>query len=173
MPKESYAVGLQIILVFWWLVQCSVHLLCCVLSRFSCVRLFATPMDCSLPGSSVHGFLQARNWSGLPCSPPRDLLHPGIEPASLTSPALAGGFFTTSPVIGVQGYEKMLFQFWMITRALEQDFLFPFSSQPPHLPTFCLISSPQGSLQDLLKNIDYILFLCCLKPIKALLLHLE
>ena len=25
-----------------------------------------------------------------------DLPHPGIEPASLTSPALAGGFFTLS-----------------------------------------------------------------------------
>ena len=26
----------------------------------SCVQLFATPMDCSLPGSSVHGIFQAR-----------------------------------------------------------------------------------------------------------------
>ena len=30
-------------------------------------------MDCSLPGSSVHGILQARIWSGLPCPPPGDL----------------------------------------------------------------------------------------------------
>ena len=29
------------------------------LSRFSCVRL-CDPMDCSLPGSSVHWILQAR-----------------------------------------------------------------------------------------------------------------
>ena len=37
-------------------------------------------------------------WSGLPCSPPRDLPDPGIEPPmSLVSPALAGGFFTTAP----------------------------------------------------------------------------
>ena len=27
-------------------------------------------MDCSLPGSSVHGILQARYWSGLPYPPP-------------------------------------------------------------------------------------------------------
>ena len=88
--------------------------------------------------------------------------------------ALEGGFFTTSTVIGVQGSEKMLcFQFRMITRALELDFLFPFTSPPPISPLLCLISSPQGSLHDLLKNIDYILFLCCLKPIKALFLHLE
>ena len=35
-------------------------------------------------------------WSGLPRPPPGDLPDPGIEPVSLTSPALAGGFFTTS-----------------------------------------------------------------------------
>ena len=32
---------------------------------------------------------------GLPFSSPGDLPDPGIEPASLMSPALAGGFFTT------------------------------------------------------------------------------
>ena len=30
------------------------------------------------------------------CPPPGDLPYPGIEPMSFTSPALAGGFFTTS-----------------------------------------------------------------------------
>ena len=29
------------------------------------------PMDCSLPGPSFHGILQARNWSGLPFPSPR------------------------------------------------------------------------------------------------------
>ena len=53
-------------------------------------------MDCSLPGSSVHGILQQEYWSGLPCPPPGDLPEPGIGPASLISPALAGGFFTVS-----------------------------------------------------------------------------
>ena len=33
---------------------------------------------------------------GLPCPSPGDLPNPGIEPTSLMSPALAGGFFTTS-----------------------------------------------------------------------------
>ena len=36
--------------------------------------------------------------SGLPCSPPGDLPDPEIEPTSLTSPALAGVFFTTSAI---------------------------------------------------------------------------
>ena len=35
-------------------------------------------------------------WSGFPCPPPGDAPNPGIEPASLMSPALAGVFFTTS-----------------------------------------------------------------------------
>ena len=50
------------------------------------------PMDCSLPDSSVHGILQARNTGvGLPCPPPGDLSYLGIEPVSLMSPALAEG----------------------------------------------------------------------------------
>ena len=55
------------------------------------------PMDRSLPGSSVHGISQAKilEWvAHLP--PPGDLPDPGIESASLRSPALAGGFFTPS-----------------------------------------------------------------------------
>ena len=35
-------------------------------------------------------------WSELPCSSRGDLPDPGVEPTSLTSPAWAGGFFTTS-----------------------------------------------------------------------------
>ena len=53
-------------------------------------------MDHSTPGSSVLGILQVRILEWGPCPPPRDLPHPGIEPASLTSPALVGGFLTTS-----------------------------------------------------------------------------
>ena len=41
-------------------------------------------------------FSRAEYLSGLPSPSPGDLHNPGIEPASLLSPALAGGFFTTS-----------------------------------------------------------------------------
>ena len=61
----------------------------------SCLTL-CDPRDSSPPGSSVSGILQARILEWLPYPPPGDLPHPGIELASLTSPALAGGFFTTS-----------------------------------------------------------------------------
>ena len=50
-------------------------------------------MDCSPPGSSVHGILQARLLEWVACPPPRDLPDPGIKPASLMSPALACRFF--------------------------------------------------------------------------------
>ena len=46
------------------------------------------------PGSSVHGIFQARilEWIAVPS--PGDLPDPGIEPTSLLSSALEGGFFT-------------------------------------------------------------------------------
>ena len=55
-----------------------VYVCVCVLSHFSCVWLFCDPVDCSLPGSSIHRILQARNWSGLPGPSPRDLPDPGM-----------------------------------------------------------------------------------------------
>ena len=45
-------------------------------------------------------------WSGLPFPPPGHLPDPGITPVSLMSPALAGGFFITSPP-GKPGYMYM------------------------------------------------------------------
>ena len=41
-------------------------------------------------------FSRQEHWSGLPFPTPGDLPDPWIEPSSLVSPALAGGFFTTS-----------------------------------------------------------------------------
>jgi len=54
------------------------------------VTLWTVP--CQAPLSV--GFSRQEYWSGFPCSPPGNLPDPGIEPMSLTSPALAGGFFT-------------------------------------------------------------------------------
>ena len=60
------------------------------------------PRGCSLPGSSVHGILQASilQWVVVPSS--GDLPDPGTEPASLMSPVLAGRFFTFSAPWDVQ-----------------------------------------------------------------------
>ena len=45
------------------------------------------------------GFSRQEYWSGLPCPPPGNLPDPGIERPSLMSPALAGGFFTSSATL--------------------------------------------------------------------------
>ena len=42
------------------------------------------------------GFCRQEYRSGLPCPPPGDLPNPGIKPASLMSPVLAGGCFTAN-----------------------------------------------------------------------------
>ena len=57
---------------------------------------FCNPIDCSLPGSSVHGFSRQEYWTRLSCLPPGALPDPGMETTSLTSPALASESFTTS-----------------------------------------------------------------------------
>ena len=49
------------------------------------------------------GYSGQEYWSGLPCPPPGDLPNPGIKPATLMSPALAGQFFTTSATWEAQG----------------------------------------------------------------------
>ena len=68
----------------------------CELSCFSRVQLFVTPRTAAHQAPLSMGFSRQEYWSGLSCPPPGDLPDPGVEPASLMSPALAGGFFTTS-----------------------------------------------------------------------------
>ena len=41
-------------------------------------------------------FFRQEYWNGLPCPSPGDLPNPAIEPVSLMTPALTGGFFTTN-----------------------------------------------------------------------------
>ena len=56
---------------------------CCCLVTKLCLTL-CDPMDCSPPGSSVHGIFQARIVERLPFPSPGDLSNPGTTP---TSPA--------------------------------------------------------------------------------------
>ena len=67
-----------------------------MLSRFSSVQLFATPWTVACQAPLSMEFSRQEYWSGLLCPLPEDLTNPGIELASNMSPALAGGFFTTS-----------------------------------------------------------------------------
>ena len=62
-------------------------------TSLSHVWLFATPRTVAHQASlSMRFLLRQEYWSGLPFPSPGDLPNPGLEP---TSPALAGGFFTT------------------------------------------------------------------------------
>ena len=75
----------------------------------SCPTL-CDPIDCSLPGSSVHGIFPGKN-TRMGC---RFLLQ-GIFLASLASPALAGGFLTTEPPGKPGG--------WQLTNTFLDDFM--------------------------------------------------
>ena len=72
------------------------------------VRLFVTPWTAARQAPLSMGFSRQEYWSGLPCPPPGDLPNPGTEPTSLTSPALAGGFFTTCVTWKVPGSQEDL-----------------------------------------------------------------
>ena len=69
------------------------------------------------------GFSRQEYWSGLHCPPPGDLPNAGIEPASLISPALAGGFFTTSASvmeIHIFSAPCLFFQPYSVVSSLKQ-----------------------------------------------------
>ena len=65
----------------------------CLISH---VQLFVTQWNAARQAPLSMEFSRQEYWSGLSCPPPGDLSDPGIKPMSLMSPALAGGFFTTS-----------------------------------------------------------------------------
>ena len=68
----------------------------CMLRPFRHVWLFVTPWTIPHEAPVSLRFSRQEHWSGLPCPPPGNLPDPGIEPASLTSPALAGRFLLAS-----------------------------------------------------------------------------
>ena len=81
----------------------NVFLHACMQSHFGHAQL-CNPTDHTLPGSSVHEILRVRVLERIAMPPPGDLPKPKIEPASLTSPALTGRFFTISTTWEAQGF---------------------------------------------------------------------
>ena len=65
-----------------------------MLSCFSCVQLIVTSWTVAHQAPLCMGFSRQEYWSGLPFPTSGHLPNPEIRPASLMSPALAGGFFT-------------------------------------------------------------------------------
>ena len=68
----------------------------CMCQLLSPVQLFATPWTVAHKAPLSMEFSRQEYWSGLPFPIPGDLPDAGIQSRSLVSPALAGGFFTTS-----------------------------------------------------------------------------
>ena len=77
---------------------------CGVLSH---IRLFVIPWTADHQAPLSMELSRQEYCNGLPSPPPGDLPDPGIEPTSPVSPALAGGFFTTSANWEVPIYENI------------------------------------------------------------------
>ena len=73
------------------------NVLCVCVKLLSHVQLFAIlwTIACQAPLSMA--FFRQEYWNCLPFPTLGDLPNPGLKPASPTSPALAGGFFTAEP----------------------------------------------------------------------------
>ena len=60
----------------------------CLLSCFTCVKLFVVPRTVVCQAPLSKGFSWQESWSRLPFPPPGDLPDPGLEPAPPASPGL-------------------------------------------------------------------------------------
>ena len=69
----------------------------------NCIPLFVTTWTVACQSLSSMGFSRQEYWSRLPFPSPGYLPDPGIEPASLLSPALTGGFLPLAPPGTQQG----------------------------------------------------------------------
>ena len=74
------------------------ELLQSMLSCYSRGRLVVTLWTAGHQDPLFMGFSRQKYWSGLPCPPPGNFPHPEMDHERPPSPALAGGFFTTSAI---------------------------------------------------------------------------
>ena len=92
---NSYTSAFILFLRLFLFLSVSCGVLCSVAQSCQSLRY---PMDCSPPGSSVHGDSLGKNTGvGKPFPPPGDLPNTGIKPGSLMSPALQAGSLPQAP----------------------------------------------------------------------------
>ena len=90
-----------------------------VVDSLSPVRLFATPGTVACQAPLSMGFSRQVYWDGPPFPSLGDLPHPEMEPTSLASSALAGGFFTTEPPVKPRDLLRALGGLWKNGNRLE------------------------------------------------------
>ena len=105
-----------------------------MLSGFSHVWLFLTPWTFAHQVPLSMGFSRQEYWSGLPWPPPRDLPGPGIKTTSLMSPALTGGFFTSSATWEAIIYHTHTYMSHMCLRVFIHTYGSPGGSVVKNLP---------------------------------------
>ena len=97
---------------------CACSSLCCVAAQ-SCP--LCDPLDCSPPGSSVHGISQQDDQSGFPFPHARDLLTPRLNPWLLHLLHWQGDVFTIEP----QGKFRSKNLCWQVPKMAMQRLCFP------------------------------------------------
>ena len=109
-----------------WYLLCSLVCVCmrvCMLSHFSHVWQFVISGTVAHQAPLSMDFSRHEYWSGMPFPTPGDLPNPGTEPLSITSPSLAGGFFTASRHLGShQGTLSVTKKYIYVNKILEESF---------------------------------------------------
>ena len=111
----------------------------CMLSHLSRLQLFVTPQTHQAPLSM--GFSRQEYWSELPCLLSGDLPDPGIEPASFTFPAPAGGSSPLAPGKPSVVLEGLMWRDATLLKHRQSHFTLPFPGSPTELPLASVVFS--------------------------------
>ena len=85
-----------------------VYVCVCVFKSLQSCPTLVTPWTVARQAPLSKGLFRQEYWNGLPFPSPGDLPHRRIEAMSLMSPALAGGFFTTSAIWETRIYKGIV-----------------------------------------------------------------
>ena len=138
--------GPQDTIVFYSLSQCS--------DAQSCLTLCNTwTVACQAP--LFMGLFMQEYWSGVPFLPLGDLPEPAIKPVSLVSPALAGGFFTTSANCEalILFISLFLINFLILKVLFLKPLLYSFMYFWPHCAA-CQILVPQPGIKQVPPSLE-------------------
>ena len=140
----------------YWILQFT-HCIVFMLNHLRHVWLFVTPWTVAHQGPLSMGFTRQEYCSGLLCTPPGDLPDPGIEPESLTSPALAYGFFTPSITWKTHSFIIQLQNIWLVLFFFKyMSLLFLF-----YLYYFPVINKYLNSLVTLWASFEVLFWILC------------